>query len=128
MGDTQQRPKIKMKKRTHVSIAQSLYQEASAYAEEVLHTDFSGLVTRLLVEELGKRKLIDRLASPSDRILAELVRRLEAGQPGASSPLDKIAAEQQVIHDADGAKPRDVRGKKRATGRAVQVKTGLRRI
>lgn len=109
-----------MKKRAHITIDTQLYREAANYAEEILFTDFSGLVVRLLVEELGKRKLIQRLASPSDRILEELVRRVSTPPPAdngsadVSSPLESIERERRAALESD--KRHGAGAKRPATG------------
>lgn len=86
-----------MKKRAHVMMDAKLFADASAYARDVLYTDFSALVIRLLVEELDKRRVVERMASPSDRILQELIRRV-GGAPlstEVSSPLEQIERERR---------------------------------
>jgi hypothetical protein len=116
-----------MKKRAHISIDTDLYQDSARYARQVLRTDFTGLVVRLLVEELNKKKLIDSFTSSSDQLANELVRRAVSQAPVSSAP-DKILAEQEALREAEAAKSRGERGKRRSTGRAVRVKTGLRHL
>lgn len=127
LGDDDQTSSDNMsKKRAHITIEQTLFEEASIYARQVLRSDFTGLVIRLIVDELRQRGYLVKLTE-AERIIAEATRRGDFPPSAPNSSLDKIAADQKVHHEEVGAKPRDAGGKGRASGRTAQATAGRAR-
>lgn len=115
------------KKRAHICIDKSLWDEASAYARDVMKTDFTGFVNRLLVDELAKKKLLNaalNAAHASGQMMQQVNGHFDsAPHSSLNSSLDRIAAEQQTRHEQEAGRSRDAGGKGRANGRAAQAKT-----
>jgi hypothetical protein len=62
------------KKRTNITIDPQLYDTAADHARTVHGTDFSGLVTKLLVADLGEAYIQKKASGRADEIIALLKR------------------------------------------------------
>lgn len=64
--------------RTNIGIDKKLHAIAAKHAREVHKTDFSGLVTKLIIADLGEAYMKENLSSPADEAIAALRRTMAA--------------------------------------------------
>ena len=95
------------------------------HARNVHGTDFSGLVTKLLIADLGEAYVKQNLASRSDevvsalkRTLADEDRRLEYGPRAHKGSPKDLSSEESVVEHAAGHTKRVTRQSKKRTSAA----------